>query len=270
MIELKEIKFNKEGLIPCIVRDYITKDVLTLAYMNEESLKISLLNGLTCFFSRSRKKLWLKGETSSNYQYIVDMYLDCDKDAILVDVLRDGVACHTGKDSCFHNLVYRAELVDVYNKDKKLTGKVRPRKYSFRENEYMLYVIALIENKAGEFLFIKRSENKEYAGGYFEIPGGAVMSGEDSREAIIREIKEETGLKVKDINLVYSYRNDENGRYFMDIYHTKSCFERDDIRLNDESTEFILARKERLEELRTEGGVLHYERIRATLTKIGD
>ncbi|MGN1389881.1 MAG: phosphoribosyl-AMP cyclohydrolase [Bulleidia sp.] len=101
MITPDDVKWDDRGLCPCIVQDYETKRVLTLAYMNRESLQISLEKQLTCFWSRSRKELWLKGETSGNYQHIVSMELDCDQDAILVQVIKDGPACHLGHDSCF-------------------------------------------------------------------------------------------------------------------------------------------------------------------------
>ena len=100
-MDINSLKFDERGLIPAIVVDAITKKVLTLAYMNKESLKISMDGGKTCFWSRSREELWLKGETSGNYQHIVSMELDCDQDAILVQVIKDGPACHLGHDSCF-------------------------------------------------------------------------------------------------------------------------------------------------------------------------
>ena len=109
MIDIKELKFDKNGLIPAVVVDSITKNVLTVAYMNEESLKISMEKGLTCFYSRSRNELWLKGETSGNYQHIVSITADCDKDALVVVVEKDGPACHLGTDSCFTNPVYHSD-----------------------------------------------------------------------------------------------------------------------------------------------------------------
>ena len=109
MVDINELKFDKQGLIPCVVVDSITKDVLTVAYMSRESLKISMEKGLTCFFSRSRGELWLKGETSGNYQHIVSITADCDKDALTVVVEKDGPACHLGTDSCFTNPVYQSE-----------------------------------------------------------------------------------------------------------------------------------------------------------------
>ena len=101
VFDLDKLRFDEKGLIPAIVVDHETKQVLTLAYMNRESLEISLERKLTCFWSRSRQELWLKGETSGNYQHIVSMTSDCDDDALLVEVIPDGPACHTGTFSCF-------------------------------------------------------------------------------------------------------------------------------------------------------------------------
>ena len=101
MIKIDELKFDDKGLIPAIVVDAVSKDVLTLAYMNKESLEITLREKRTCFFSRSRKQLWRKGETSGNYQTVVSVTADCDKDALVVKVEKAGPACHTGAESCF-------------------------------------------------------------------------------------------------------------------------------------------------------------------------
>lgn len=109
MINIEELKFDEKGLIPAVVVDSIDKKVLTVAYMNKESLKISMEKGLTCFWSRSRQKLWLKGETSGNYQRIVSITADCDKDALVVVVEKDGPACHMGTDSCFTNPVWQSD-----------------------------------------------------------------------------------------------------------------------------------------------------------------
>ncbi len=106
---IDELKFDKDGLIPAIVVDAVTKKVLTLAYMNKESLAISVEKELTCFFSRSRQKLWLKGETSGNFQHIVSITADCDRDALTVVVEKDGPACHTGADSCFNETLFASE-----------------------------------------------------------------------------------------------------------------------------------------------------------------
>ncbi len=109
MLDVNELKFDEKGLIPAIVVDALSKKVLTLAYMNRESLAISLEKGLTCFWSRSRQELWLKGETSGNYQHIVSITADCDHDALVVVVEKDGPACHLGTDSCFTNPVWHSE-----------------------------------------------------------------------------------------------------------------------------------------------------------------
>ena len=137
-MELEKLKFNENGLIPAIVVDDETGKVLTLAYMNRESLKISMEKGLTCFWSRSRQELWLKGETSGNYQHIVSITADCDGDALEVRVKKDGPACHTGADSCFHNPVYgqapeRFRLEGLYQ-------LLQGRKKEMPEGSYTTYL----------------------------------------------------------------------------------------------------------------------------------
>ena len=114
MLDIEKLKFDENGLIPAVVVDSITKKVLTVAYMNKESLQISMENGLTCFYSRSRKELWLKGETSGNYQHIVSITADCDYDALTVVVEKDGPACHLNTDSCFTNEVYQSETLHEF------------------------------------------------------------------------------------------------------------------------------------------------------------
>ena len=117
MLSIDTLKFDKEGLIPAVVVDSITKKVLTVAYMNRESLAISMEKGLTCFWSRSRQELWLKGETSGNYQHIVSITADCDGDALVVVVEKDGPACHTGTDSCFTNPVWESQTLQEFSID---------------------------------------------------------------------------------------------------------------------------------------------------------
>lgn len=107
MIEIDYLKFDSKGLIPAVITDFYSKKVLTLAYMNKESLRISIDEGTTCFWSRSRNRLWRKGETSGNVQRIVSITADCDLDALAIEVVKDGPACHTGADSCFFNDVYK-------------------------------------------------------------------------------------------------------------------------------------------------------------------
>ena len=137
-MNLDELKFDEKGLIPAIVVDDETGKVLTLAYMNRESLAISMEKGLTCFWSRSRQELWLKGETSGNYQHIVSITADCDGDALEVRVKKDGPACHTGEESCFHNPVLGE------NKEKfKLEGLyqlLQSRKRELPEGSYTTYL----------------------------------------------------------------------------------------------------------------------------------
>lgn len=108
-MDISELKFDANGLIPAVVIDSATKQVLMLAYMNRESLQISMEKGLTCFWSRSRNELWLKGETSGNYQHIVSITADCDKDTLLVSVKPDGPACHLGTTSCFENTLWQSD-----------------------------------------------------------------------------------------------------------------------------------------------------------------
>ena len=101
MVNIEDLKFDEKGLIPAVVVDAESKDVLTVAYMNRESLQISINEGRTCFWSRSRQELWRKGETSGNVQHIVRITADCDRDALVVEVEKEGPACHLGTDSCF-------------------------------------------------------------------------------------------------------------------------------------------------------------------------
>ena len=139
MLNIDELKFDDKGLIPAIVVDAITKKVLTLAYMNKESLKISMEKGLTCFYSRSRDELWLKGETSGNYQHIVSITADCDNDALVVVVEKDGPACHTGTDTCFTNPVYESEDLHEFSYQ-GLLELIRGRKIDKKEGSYTTYL----------------------------------------------------------------------------------------------------------------------------------
>ena len=153
MIDVKELKFDENGLIPAIVVDAITKKVLTLAYMNEESLKITMEKKKTCFFSRSRKELWLKGETSGNYQHIVSITADCDKDALVVVVEKDGPACHTGAESCFYNELYQSDELNEFSLE-GLMKLLKGRKELMPEGSYTTYLfqkgIDKILKKVGE------------------------------------------------------------------------------------------------------------------------
>lgn len=135
MITIDELKFDEKGLIPAIVVDAKTKKVLTLAYMNRQSLEISMERELTCFWSRSRNELWLKGETSSNYQHIVSITADCDRDALVVMVEKDGPACHTGADSCFNDKLYISENRSEFDYE-QLYELIKGRKTEKKEGSY--------------------------------------------------------------------------------------------------------------------------------------
>ncbi len=139
MIDINTLKFDEKGLIPAIVVDSVTKKVLTLAYMNEESLKITMEKGLTCFFSRSRQELWLKGETSGNYQHVVSITADCDNDALVVVVEPDGPACHTGEETCFFNRVYESDTLSEFSLE-GLVKLIEGRKKEKVEGSYTTYL----------------------------------------------------------------------------------------------------------------------------------
>ena len=139
MLNIDELKFDDKGLIPAIVVDSASKRVLTLAYMNRESLQISMEKELTCFWSRSRQELWLKGETSGNYQHIVSITADCDKDALVVVVEPDGPACHLGSFSCFENPVFRSSERSEFSLE-SLYDLLESRKRDMPEGSYTSYL----------------------------------------------------------------------------------------------------------------------------------
>ena len=139
MLNIDELKFDEKGLIPAIVVDAVTKKVLTLAYMNRESLEVSMEKGLTCFWSRSRQELWLKGETSGNYQHIVSITADCDGDALEVRVKKDGPACHTGEESCFFNQLYLSDELKAFSYE-GLYDLIAGRKSDPKEGSYTTYL----------------------------------------------------------------------------------------------------------------------------------
>ena len=153
ILNIDKLKFDDKGLIPVIIIDYYTKEVLTLAYMNKESLEISLKEGKTCFYSRSRKELWRKGETSKNYQHIQSIKSDCDNDALIIEVIKDGPACHTGAESCFMNEIYQKENYKDFS-IYKLYELIRGRKINMTEGSYTTYLfnsgIDKILKKIGE------------------------------------------------------------------------------------------------------------------------
>ena len=139
MIDIENLRYNSRGLIPAVVVDAITKEVLTVAYMSKESLKISIEKEMTCFYSRSRQELWLKGETSGNYQHIVSITADCDKDALVILVEKDGPACHKGTESCFHNPVWQSEERHAFSLE-ALMEMLKGRKEQPKEGSYTTYL----------------------------------------------------------------------------------------------------------------------------------
>ena len=141
MFDIDKLKYDEKGLIPAIVVDAVTKKVLTLAYMNKESLKITMEKGLTCFWSRSRQELWLKGETSGNYQHVVSITADCDMDALVIKVEKDGPACHKGTDSCFTNPVFQSDTKAEFSVD-GLYDMLLDRKATMPEGSYTSYLFS--------------------------------------------------------------------------------------------------------------------------------
>ncbi len=152
-MNIDDLKFDEKGLIPAVVQDYFSKQVLTVAYMNRESLEISMREGRTCFFSRSRQQLWRKGETSGNTQEIVTIKADCDLDALVVEVIKKGPACHTGSESCFFNPLYQSETQQDFSME-ALYELLKGRKTHPKEGSYTTYLyqkgIDKILKKVGE------------------------------------------------------------------------------------------------------------------------
>lgn len=167
MVNIDELKFDEKGLIPAIVVDANTKRVLTLAYMNRESLQISMEKELTCFFSRSRQELWLKGETSGNYQHIVSITADCDKDALVVLVEPDGPACHKGTTSCFNDVVFESDERHPFSMD-GLMRLIESRKTEKKEGSYTTYlfekgldkILKKVGEESTEVIIAAKAEDK--------------------------------------------------------------------------------------------------------------
>ncbi len=167
MVDIGELKFDQNGLIPAIVQDASTKKVLTLAYMSKESLEISMEKELTCFFSRSRQELWLKGETSGNYQHIVSITADCDNDALLVLVEPDGPACHLGNESCFSFPLYESPNRQEFSVD-GLMELLLERKAEMPAGSYTTYlfekgldkILKKIGEESTEVIIAGKAEDK--------------------------------------------------------------------------------------------------------------
>ena len=163
-----ELKFDEKGLIPAIVQDHYTKEVLTLAYMNKESLAITIDERRTCFWSRSRQELWRKGDTSSNVQHVVSITADCDGDALVVEVVKDGPACHTGSESCFFNEIYLSDELKQFSYE-GLYHLIEGRKTNPKEGSYTTYlfdkgldkILKKVGEECTEVIIGGRKEDKE-------------------------------------------------------------------------------------------------------------
>ena len=201
-MNLDNLKFDSNGLIPAIVTDFESGEVLTLAYMNKESLEITLKEGRTCFFSRSRQELWRKGETSGNVQHVVSITADCDMDALNVKVKKEGPACHTGSNSCFFNTIVEAET-EPFSLD-GLYDLVKGRKTNPVEGSYTTYLF----NKGKEKILKKVGEECT------EVVIGAMK---DSKEETIYEVADltyhilvlmaEMGISVDDVKTELAKRH---------------------------------------------------------------
>ncbi len=167
-MNIDQLKFDQNGLIPAIVVDAVTKQVLTLAYMNRESLQISMEKGLTCFWSRSRQELWLKGETSGNYQHIVSIEADCDNDALVVKVEPEGPACHLGTKSCFTKPLWQSEERHEFSLE-GLMELLRGRKEEKKEGSYTTYlfekgldkILKKVGEETTEVIIAAKAEDKK-------------------------------------------------------------------------------------------------------------
>lgn len=168
MINIENLKFDEKGLIPAIVVDAVSKRVLTLAYMNKESLEISIEKQLTCFWSRSRNELWLKGETSGNYQHIVSITADCDNDALVVMVEPEGPACHLGTTSCFENTLFESDERSEFSYE-GLMDLLKGRKTNKKEGSYTTYlfekgvdkILKKVGEESTEVIIAAKADDKE-------------------------------------------------------------------------------------------------------------
>lgn len=176
-MNIEELKFDAQGLIPCVVQDFYTNEVLTVAYMNQESLTATLKDRQMTFYSRSRQELWRKGETSGNTQELVELKADCDQDSLVAKVIKAGPACHTGAESCFFNEVFKAEDKQEFSVQ-DLYELILGRKMNPQEKSYTSYLFS----KGNEKILKK--------------------IGEESTEVVIgamKESKEETTYEIADL-----------------------------------------------------------------------
>ncbi len=167
-VTIDDIKFDERGLVPAIVVDNETREVLTLAYMNRESLEITVNEGRTCFWSRSRQELWRKGETSGNVQHVARIVADCDRDALVVVVKKDGPACHTGTDSCFTNELFISDTVPDFTLG-GLMDLIRDRRVNRKEGSYTTYlfdkgldkILKKVGEESTEVIIAAKAEDKK-------------------------------------------------------------------------------------------------------------
>ena len=194
-MENLKLKFDEKGLIPAIVQDHYTKQVLTLAYMNAETLALTIAEGRTVFWSRSRQEIWRKGETSGNVQRVVSITADCDADALVVEVVKDGPACHTGAESCFFQPVYVSEELKQFTYE-GLYELIKGRKTNPKEGSYTTYLF----DKGLEKILKKVGE---------ECTEVIIAGGKRDKEETVFEIRDlcyhvlvlmvELGISVEDI-----------------------------------------------------------------------
>lgn len=202
-MDLNKLKFDSNGLIPAVVQDFYSKKVLTVAYMNRESLEITIREKATCFWSRSRQELWRKGATSGNVQHVVSIKADCDYDALVVEVIKDGPACHLGTDSCFNSLLFEDETVQQFSMD-ALYELLEDRNRTRPEGSYTTYLF----EKGKEKILKKVGEECT------EVVIGAMK---DSKEETIYEISDlcyhvlvlmvETGITLDDVRAELASRH---------------------------------------------------------------
>ena len=202
-MDLNKLKFDSNGLIPAVVQDFYSKKVLTVAYMNRESLEITIKEKATCFWSRSRQELWRKGATSGNVQHVVSIKADCDYDALVVEVIKDGPACHLGTDSCFNSLLFEDETVQQFSMD-ALYELLEDRNRTRPEGSYTTYLF----EKGKEKILKKVGEECT------EVVIGAMK---DSKEETIYEISDlcyhvlvlmvETGITLDDVRAELASRH---------------------------------------------------------------
>ncbi len=168
MINIDELKFDKDGLIPAVVQDAVSRKVLMVAYMNRESLELSIQKGLCCFWSRSRGELWLKGETSGNYQHIVSITADCDRDTLLILAEPDGPACHLGTESCFSYPLWESEERHEFSLE-GLMELIKGRKTEKKEGSYTTYlfekgldkILKKVGEESTEVIIAAKAEDKK-------------------------------------------------------------------------------------------------------------